>query len=414
MGQGGLIQLVAYGNQDLFLTSSPSITFFKSSVRRYTAFAVESIQLLPSSASAFGRRSVFVISRNGDLAGAAFIQWDLPKIEVTSGDGHIAWTQYLGHVLAQEITMSIGGSQIDKHTTEWLQILFELQTPASKIDGYNYLIGQRSELYTPAVSIDAATIYTPLQFWYNRAVGLSLPLIALQFHESKIEILVRQIQECYIVTSTQSPPTVPTVKVTGDLNVSIWQDYVFLDVSERSSIAAEAQEQIIQLLSWTGVETASGTSYKSRLAYNHPSLYMAFALRLSENTDNGANRWCDFTLSGTSGSPYQGDSPLVDAVLLLNGTERFQKREAAYFAYIQPLQRFTRVPGRAWIYVYSFSLFPETSQPSGSLNASRIDQLSWVLTLNNPSNKTFQVFFFSQHVNVLRIKSGMAGLAFSS
>ena len=376
-------------------------------MRRYTAFAQESIQLLPSSASDFGRKSVFVISRNGDLAGATWVQFDLPQL---NGDSnvHYSWTKYLGHVLLQEVTVSIGGSTIDKHITEWYQILYELQLPASKEGAYSWLIGNRSELTAnSAQNIPAATIYVPLQFWFNKSHGLSLPLIALQFHETRIEVLVRDFNSC-IVKSVAG-----TVTPHGSLGITLWQDYTYLDVSERSSVAAESQEQIIDLLSFTGVETVTGSTFKTRLAFNHPSKFFAFVIRDQANTavDSnglGGNRWCDFSMKTNGSDDYAGTSPLQSGVLLLNGNERFTQRKAEYFSMIQPLQRFTKVTSKGVVYTYSFSLFPETAQPSGTLNCSRIDSLQWSLQFND--TRTFNVFMFSQHINILRIKSGMAGL----
>ncbi len=111
-----------------------------------------------------------------------------------------------------------------------------------------------------------------------------------------------------------------------------------------------------------------------------------------------------------------GENPVVTAKLQLNGQDRFSEREGTYFDLVQPFQHHTRSPDTG-INVYSFALRPEEHQPSGSCNFSRIDNATLQLVLSNATvegTKTAKVRVYATNYNVLRIMSGMGGLAYSN
>ena len=178
---GGVMQIVAYGPQDVFLTGDPEITFFKVMYRRHTNFAIESIEQTFSGTVDFGRKVTCLISRNADLLDKVYLQVELPAL--TKSAGTVAWTRNIGHVLIEEVSFDIGGQTIDKQYGEWLTIWNELTQTAEKADGYDVMIGNTQALTDNSVTpttTPAATLYIPLQFWFCRNHGLALPLIALQ------------------------------------------------------------------------------------------------------------------------------------------------------------------------------------------------------------------------------------------
>lgn len=322
---------------------------------------------------------------------------------MTQSAGTVAWTRGIGHVLINNVSVEIGGQQIDKHYGAWLQLWSELTLSAEHEDGYNVMIGNTTALTTAASSIDAATLYIPLQFWFNRNAGLALPMIALQYHEVKINLEFRPAAECY-VTDDALAPTSGTPSIT---NASLWVDYVFLDTDERRQFSQIGHEYLIEQLQFTGEESYAATSVKSKLSFNHPCKELVFAFQLDANTASGRNRHIDYTDNGSGGSPYAGGDPLVDAKLLLNGHDRFAVRGAKYFNLVQPYQHHTRIPSTG-IYVYSFAINPEEHQPSGTLNMSRIDNATLQLTLG--SSAAGKLSTYATNYNVLRILSGMGGL----
>jgi hypothetical protein len=360
--------------------------------RRHTNFALESIEQTFNGTVDFGRKVSCTVSRNGDLIWKTYLQVALPALAGTN----VSWTRNIGHVLIDYVNIEIGGQEIDRHYGDWFNIWNELTQTAEHEDGYNVLIGNTVALTTPASTIAASTLYVPLQFWFCRNPGLALPLIALQYHEVKFNISFNSAAHCTQGTVTGTP-------VLG--YASLYIDYVYLDTDERRQFAQVQHEYLIEQLQFTGGESVTATSYKSKLALNHPCKELVWVVQLDANVVAGANRWSDYTNSASSSSNYYiGNDVLVDAKLQLNGQDRFSVRSAAYFNVLQPFQHHTRCPATG-IYVYSFALNPEQHQPSGSVNMSRIDNATLLLNLNTASASQLRVY--AVNYNVLRIMAGI-------
>ena len=397
---GGLMQLVAYGAQDIYLTGNPQITFFKVVYRRHTNFAIESIEQTFNGSVQFGQRVTATISRNADLIWKIYLQMDLPA--VAKAGGTVAWTRSVGNVLINNVECEIGGQRIDKQYGDWMNLWNELTQTAEHSDGYDVMIGNTTTLTTGAASQAQTRLYIPLMFWFNRNPGLALPLIALQYHEVKIHLEFRPFSELVITDDGAAVDSVPTT-FTGSLYV----DYIYLDTDERRRFAQVSHEYLIEQLQFTGEETTSTTSNQFRLNFNHPVKYLVWVTQPDANVATNVNEWTNYT----DATGYGGGDPLSTAKLQLNGHDRFRERNAAYFNLVQPYQHFTRNPA-VGVYVYSFALKPEEHQPSGSVNMSRIDNATLLLTL--AAAVSTRVRIYAVNYNVLRIMSGMGGLAYSN
>ena len=230
---GGLMQLVAYGAQDIYLTGNPQITFFKVVYRRHTNFSMESIQQTFNGAIDFDRKVTCTISRNGDLIHRIYLQ-----VEFAAGSTLNAWA---GHKLVKSVEIEIGGQRIDKHYGDWLHIWNELTQTAGHYNGYKQMVSGTEfgdDLSSSVDTLDAQVLYIPLQFWFCRNPGLALPLIALQYHEVKINIEF----------ASKS-----AVLTTGTLNdASLFVDYIYLDTDERRRFAQVSHEYLIEQLQFTG------------------------------------------------------------------------------------------------------------------------------------------------------------------
>jgi hypothetical protein len=472
MTSGGLMQLVAYGAQDVYLTANPQITFFKQLYRRHSNFAMESIEQVFNGQGGFGKRVQCTLSRNGDLITKVYVQVTLPAIDdtVVVGDSAMQWVPYLGQFLIDSVLVEIGGQQIDKHYGQWLNIWNELTIPVGKsvayttmVNGYgncwvnpsttcspcntegrgwmnnsieenNYYLAQwngspygarNNEGYI-SQCVPETTLYVPLEFWFNRHTGLALPLIALQYHEVKINVDFQQLQ--YLVNITGSDinrrATFQNLSNLGLVACSLYVDYIYLDTEERRRFAQVAHEYLIEQLQFTGTESVTSTSSNIKLSLNHPVKELIWVVQNPSYIDcNYLNNWpYDYTT-------VRRAPPVAVAKLQLNGQDRFTEREGSYFNYVQPYQHHTNTPSKG-IYVYSFALRPEDLQPSGSCNFSRIDNAVLNLTLNpgtfgasadNSSgydgpilNNSTNVNIYATNYNVLRIMSGMGGLAYSN
>ncbi len=377
---GGLMQLVAYGAQDIYLTGNPQITFFKVVYRRHTNFSVESIEQTFNGSPDFGKKVTVTVSRNGDLITNCYLQATLPA--VTADSSGFAWSPEVGHALIKSVEVEIGGQRIDKQYSDWLSIWQQLTQEAGAASAYANMIGDVTANTATTTSADksAYTVYVPLQFWFNRNPGLALPLISLQYHEVKFNIEFAALADVSTGVSTAS---------LGD--TSLFIDYVYLDTDERRRFAQTSHEYLIEQLQFTGDESITGTNNKVKLNFNHPVKCLVWAVKAAASANFA---YTDITA----------------AKLQLNGHDRFAERAGSYFNWVQPYQCFGASPA-AGINVYSFALKPAEHQPSGTANMSRIDNA----TLNITVTATDAVVkVFAVNYNVLRIMSGMGGLAYSN
>ena len=230
MGSGGLMQLVAYGAQDVYLSGSPQITFFKVVYRRHTNFAVEPIPQTWNGSADFGRTVTCNINRNGDLITNMYVTVYLPSVDGGNNTAGVPWgyVNRLGHAMISECKVEIGGSKIDEQWGDWMNIWYELSHKVGQERGYAKMIGDTPELKNLSLTKPETILYIPLQFWFNRNPGLALPLIALQYHEVKFNIAFTPASQNYIGTPTVTPQI-------G--YASLYIDYVYLDTDERRQFA---------------------------------------------------------------------------------------------------------------------------------------------------------------------------------
>ena len=546
---GGLMQLVAYGAQDVYLTGNPQITFWKVSYRRHTNFAMESIEQTFNGQADFGRRVTCTISRNGDLAYRTYLQVTLPEINqymastgTAAGPVYARWLDFPGEQLISQVEVEIGGQRIDRQYGDWMHIWNQLTLTSEQQRGYYKMVGNTTQLTyitdpsfsdvdgpcesnaprqvcAPRNALPETTLYVPLQFWYCRNPGLALPLIALQYHEVKINLDIRPIDECLWAVNDLSCDGTKAVKVTTAYNqslvaASLYVDYVFLDTDERRRMAQNPHEYLIEQLQFTGDESVGSSSNKIKLNFNHPVKELIWVVQPDENVDycssleckshlfktlgaqpfnytdaidalpnavhafggpdqtsgsdafittgglfqdpgamgatEDGKQWDQFTsgkpnifgaetsMGAAAGASLEGsyvsdagtfvlsetaldmhcwgENPVVTAKLQLNGQDRFSEREGSYFDVVQPFQHHTRNPDTG-INVYSFALRPEEHQPSGSCNFSRIDNATLQLVLSSATvggTATAKVRVYATNYNVLRVMSGMAGIAYSN
>tara|TARA_B110000208_G_scaffold135662_1_gene164070 strand:- start:169 stop:1350 length:1182 start_codon:yes stop_codon:yes gene_type:complete len=391
---GGLMQLVAYGAQDIYLTGNPQITFFKVVYRRHTNFSMEAIEQTFSGTVADNGRATATVSRNGDLVHKMYLQHS------TGATSSTAERQNPSAMLIDSVELEIGGQQIDKHYGKWMEAWVELtENKTGRAFGTNFQImsGMCEGAIAVATTADAPAqhasdgetdvpfrkldqtlvriVYTPLQFWFCRNPGLALPLIALQYHEVKVIFNWGSIDQ----TNTDA---------------KLWCDYIYLDTDERRRFAQVSHEYLIEQVQYES-HPASNTA---TINFNHP---------VKELVITGA--WAAGAFGNICGSYPTGFEDTLQ--LKLNGHDRFAARPLSYFTRTQVWENHSGEGGfiEASIAVYSFALKPEEHQPSGTCNFSRIDtaQLSFGAT-----SAAFDIY--AVNYNVLRIMSGMGGLAYSN
>lgn len=390
--------------------------------RRHTNFAMESIEQVFNGSADFGKKVTCLVSRNGDLINRVYLQANLPAVDTPTAS--FRWVDDVGHHLISEVELEIGGQRIDRQTGDWLQIWSELTVAAGHKVGYRKMIGSyplyaddggeitSSLQYYGSDAKAETTIYVPLQFWFCRNVGLSLPLIALQYHEVKINMTFRRAD---LLTVAENAADQDGLSLT---DAALWVDYIYLDTDERRRFAQVSHEYLIEQVQHTGEESINGSSSSStehlKLNFNHPVKELVWVVQHNEVATD--NQWSNYTdtlaaAGETCRNPVDSKNPVTTGKLQLNGHDRFATRNGEYFNWVQCYQHHTNIPESPGINVYSFALKPEEHQPSGSCNFSRIDSAVLVLdvTFNTGDLTTAQakVRVYAVNYNVLRIMSGI-------
>lgn len=354
---GGLMQLVAYGAQDVYLTGNPQITFWKVTYRRHTNFAMESIEQTFNGQADFGRRVTCTISRNGDLAYRTYLQVTLPEInqQMKNGSGEASvnngvyarWLDFPGEHMISTVEVEIGGQRIDRQYGDWMHIWNQLTLSKEQERGYYKMVGNTTQLTfltdpsfanvdgpcdsdaprqvcAPRNALPETTLYIPFQFWYCRNPGLALPLIALQYHEVKINLDIRPIDEMLWAVSSLNcgvpgAKGTPGSKVTAAYNqslvaASLYVDYVFLDTDERRRMAQNPHEYLIEQLQFTGDESVGSSSNKIKLNFNHPCKELIWVVQPDANVDYCASLECGSVLFRALGAQPFNYSDAIDAL----------------------------------------------------------------------------------------------------
>jgi len=441
------MQLVAYGAQDIYLTGNPQITFFKVVYRRHTNFSMEAIQqTFNGQSSVNGSTMTSTISRNGDLVSNLWLDVILnlgALTTVPTYGAYMGYTNNTGHAFIKECEVEIGGQRIDRHYSQWLDVYNELTDKEecewiglNKHSSKNYLNAQTSpeavpggpdEESAPLDNLNKLQLYVPLKFWFCRNPGLALPLIALQYHEVKVKLVTRNIKGLINSNATLDGDA-------GRPTVTLWADYIYLDTDERRRFAQVSHEYLIEQVQRETSAGATGSKVM-KLNFNHPVKELIWvvqknsvatevtavdALRDSPSNNSvnqvNSNDYFCYLADTTSGtmetlSQMAYPEPFGKVKLVLNGHDRFKERNATYFRTCQPIQAGHRVPQKH-IYNYSFALKPEEHQPSGTCNFSRIDNAALNFLTGTINDSTITVY--AVNYNVLRIMSGMGGLAYSN
>lgn len=338
-----------------------------------------------------------------------------------------AWAEKLGYALIDRIEIEIGGRVIDRHYGDWLNIWSELTTKFNQEQTHNKLIGNIPDLTTFDRNKKAATkIKVPLQFWFCRHNGLSLPLVGIEYHDVTIRMKVRNLEDVAYFESGR------LAKIDGiddeftmrdldegqhiSLDARLNVDFVYLDANERKRFAQSSHEYLIEQIqiedNFTNIDNSEFTTH---LNFVHPCKELFFVVQNEAyqlNDANGSTKTQFFNYS-------QGDdglgNPVDSAQLFFHGYDRTTLLSGKYFNYVEPYKVHTRSPSTG-INVYSFALMPEEYQPTGTANFSRLSDIILKLNINNAmftNNKTVTVRIYALNYNILRIIGGMASLAYT-
>lgn len=427
---GGLLQLVAYGAQDAYLSGNPQITFWKGLYKRHTNFAMEPFRVNLTGQANWGVKHSAILPRHADLITHAYIEVQVPQF---SGDLVYATGAKGLYNLIEYVELDIGGQVIDRLYGEWLYLWSQLTYTTDQRDKLDSLFfgqeadpscgtqtGRQTRGYNGTTNglarqaFDGMT-YIPLSFWFARNPGAALPLIALQYHEVKINILWNKSKLIF----DQGTDSVPSV---GPKQANLLIDYVYLDVEERRRMAQESHEYLIEQTQYNEDKGITSGNVRLDLTFNHPIKELVWV------TQNTARRDCRINSSVIT--PLDYDDIIYDCAIQINGQDRVPSLPRKYYTKVQPYQHHSGKTLQG-VHCYSFAIRPEEHQPSGTCNFSRIDTAHIVFSVDGsivigasevpvnsdaPANNqgNYDVRVYAINYNVLRVMSGMAGLAYSN
>ena len=478
---GGLLQLVAHGAQDAYLTGNPQITFWKGLFKRHTNFAMEPFRINLTGMPMWGQKQSATLGRHADLVYSTYLDVVLPYLSL-DGSTPQQWNNEqgrLGYNLLDTVELEIGGQLIDRLYSEWLYLWDVLTSDYNKSYKHWQMVGGGLDPGSQSLSSTSSCVkasgtpsasnvfFVPLPFFYTKNPGAALPLIALQYHEVKINILWNKVQ---LVTGNFNN----TSKVPTPTSAALYVDYIYLDVDERRRMAQESHEYLIEQVQFNEDKGLGGPNNKIDLTFNHPVKELVWVVqpdrftncKITDKMNNstsldsgssgaGVPRPSPLTRgSGTRLTPFtytylnqqvgSGETvgytqPVREMHLQINGQDRLDRRNGDYFNKVQPFQHHTGMfrpqgfdetgfsdvggvkPKRHQaVYCYSFALKPEEQQPSGTCNFSRIDTATLVMNMSGDyvvdesSDNAWNVRVYATNYNILRIMSGMAGLAYSN
>jgi hypothetical protein len=435
---GGLLQLVATGRQDIYLSGNPQTTFFKQVYRRYTNFSMETQRISLDTATEFGKLISTTIPRNGDLLSQLYLEIRLPQItpegpvtsttncgvttspptDYAANPPAVSYVNGIGYAMIDYISIWIGQQEIDRQYGEFLYLWTQLTTPGSKYNGVQQMIGQQ-QVFTQTSQSGPMQLFIPLYFWFCKNPGLALPLLALQATPIKLYIRLKNgtdmvfsnpLEQSVLSTGTSISPIAVSPYIT---EMTLWGDYIYLDVEERRRFVSSKHEYLIEQVQQQKRYSIpqNTTQVNVPLTFNHPIKEMIWVV----NQDRMLQSHEYFNYG--SRLLLEGGIPNLDlinsALLQLDGYDRFETQPAAYFRLMVPWQRHTAIPND-FIYVYSFSLAPEAEQPMGSMNASRIDNIVLQLKMNQQvASVPAGVTVYAINYNVLRVVAGLGGVLFT-
>jgi hypothetical protein len=457
---GGLLQLVAYGAQDAYLSGNPQITFWKGLFKRHTNFAMEPFRINLTGQAAWGVKHSALIGRHADLLYSTYIEVVMPVGTFNNDQGR------LGYNLIKYVELDIGGQLIDRLYGEWLYLWDALSSDLTTSKKLWNMVGggpntsSLTQAYSDSVYVSATeggspevaalgskattvaftdtsacisgtgnsghpalpnVLYIPLNFFYTRNPGAALPLIALQYHEVKINI---EWNEAQVIAGNFNNAK----SLKQPVQAAVYIDYIYLDTEERRRMAQNSHEYLIEQTQFNEDKGISSYNNRIDLTFNHPVKELVWVVQPTSYTNCSISK----AYSGTRLQPFTYDQDAVyEQHLQINGQDRMDRRYGDYFNSVQSFQHHSGISAtvqtatslpihQPGIYSYSFALRPEEHQPSGTCNFSRIDTATIVMnmsggvTISADLDATWDVRVYAVNYNILRVMSGMGGLAYSN
>lgn len=357
---GGLLQLVAYGSEDIIFNINPEFSFFKCVYYRYTNFSMESIENLFTDKPQFGTTNVIKIKRYGDLINNMYLEVELPY---NSKYINTYWTNRIGFNLLKKIELYIGKKLIDSMYGVWCHIWVELTHTIDKKKLINKMVGNTAlNGYSDGLSASIPhCLNIPLFFSFCRHPSQSLPHLALRNNqEITLKFFLNTKSNC--IQKGELPE--------DDIShVKLWVNYIYLDTIEQNKYI---HEPLVYLIETT-------QSFTCNLPNSIKNILLPFNLRCKElmwivkNTMKIGDKFTNFTSNHYNSMIKKIQFKFNSLNVFSSGYRTFE-----YFNYIIPYGYHTGCPDLG-INTFSFSLYPELLDPSGVINFNNLTSANIII-----------------------------------
>lgn len=402
MGAGTLVELIARGNQDVYLIGNPQFSFFKSVYRRHTNFAIEPIRQIFTESPNFGKKMTCIIDKKADMLNDILLEVELPALQ-----NDVSWVNGIGYFMIDYVELQIGGEPIDHITGDLLDAWMEISTQLGIKNSLYNMIG-KNITFNKNSQTGILKLLIPLPFWFSRGVERALPLIAMQYFDVKVIVQFKTFDQCWYKLSESSPSSTQIIT-----NASLICNYIYLDTYERQKMATQDSfEYLIEQFQESNSYQVplNCINLNVPLFFNQPVKELIWMYRT--NVATNANDYYNYANILNYNTPNELKNTPFDSIQLrFNGNDRFEYMPSNFFYLYQPYRHHS-CGTTQYIHSFSFSLNPEGTQPSGTCNFSKIDNVSLNLTCN-PNIQTGYLNIYAINYNILKIQSGMAGLMFS-
>jgi len=272
---GGLLQLVAYGSQDIYLTGNPEITYFKLIYRRHTQFSLETKELQFDNKVKFGNESSIIIKRYGDIITRTYLKITINPI-IPSNNSLMAWINLLGGYMIEYLDLDIGGTRINRLYSDWIIIWYSLISYGNQRKVYNIFSGNIPQLTTYNNNPKPEyTMYIPIPFWFNINKSFGLPIINLQYHEIQIKIKLKNNNEVIVANDFFIKNDLEQVKIK---NLSLLVEYAYLDSEERRKLAQTGIEYIMEDIEFNGIDIVKNNNIIN-INFNNPTKVLLWFIK---------------------------------------------------------------------------------------------------------------------------------------
>lgn len=435
---GALTRLAALGAQDAYTCIAPETTFFRQLYRRHTNFAIAEQCVTFQGSIGFDRCLCTIVPRNGDLIKWMYMVFDLTALHLPlnpesvpptdPATDFVYWANAIGQLLIQELTFTIGGAQFDRLTNFYLDIWEEASLTVGKaqteaIGKFDNVEDQRDFAFRDQ------TLYVYIPLWFSRHYELSLPLIALQYHDVRVCVQTAPRDHC-IIAYTAQDVVIPLALVQGGemTDAHLLFSYVYLDTAERRIMAQQPHEFLFSQLQIQCAESVvAGTTRKTiPVQFNNllQEVFITYQELFIRNPP--INQWMQFGIDAEVPFPWQvgGPLPKVDPIemieLQLNGHVIYS-HDGKYARIIDYYNYHSHITTQ---FIYSGSVFAihpeEDVAPSGSLNASRIDNIVYCIEFAKNADggsaleNDGEVTIYARNLNVMKVAGGMAAARFAN